>query len=419
MIANKTYLGHPTKRRKTASPDWSVLHTDLWESILNRLYVADLLSARAVCHSWCSLAEARISSLETPLFDQPPLLILPSDDDDDQGNKNSSCLYNFTQKKVCRLINIPEYMGHAHYIGSCHGWLIFYDHKEAAPCIFSPFLEVRIQLPLFRGAVVERLKIPYIEKAVVSSHPIHSKNKYWVVVIYGGSSMLGYSKCGDSEWTALKEAEADKPYCDIISYKDYIYALAKTGSIEIWDFNTCNLIPTKKMDIKPSFPRETLEFEKSVPPISSYTSRCYMVESKGDILLIMRYIDKYIPEGILVGDEENPIHLYPYMTKYFHVYKLNFDQTKWVKLESLGDHTLFLGGNHSVLLSKKKTSLFCKRNSIYFTDDYWLRMHGHPICKGHDNGRFDLEDQSIERINEDDLHKIKPAPIWIVPNPWY
>ncbi|XP_059631497.1 F-box protein At2g05970-like [Cornus florida] len=393
-MANKTHLGHPTKRRKTSSessPDWSRLPSDLWESILNQLTVVDSLRAGAVFHSWCSLAKALISSPSSPLFDQPPLLLLPTQDGD-QGNKNSRCLYNFAEKKVYKqLKNIPEHMAASH-IGSSRGWLIFLDRKKAAPFMFSPFLEVQIQLPCVAcRTFIYGLFVHPIEKAILTSHPIHSE-KYWVVVICGSSSKLAYSKCGHSEWTALNGTH--QPYCDIISYKDHVFALAETLSVEIWDFNTCLNIPTKKMDFRPSFPRKKFELDKS---LLGNSRRCYMVESKGDILLIMRYIGKRL-------------------TKVFHVYKLDFDQRRWVKLESLGDRLLFLGRNHSVSLSQESFP-FWKRNSIYFTDDYRDRKYEPHMYRGHDTGRFDLEDRSIELINKDYLQKIDPAPIWIVPNP--
>ncbi|XP_059631286.1 F-box protein KIB2-like [Cornus florida] len=361
MIANKTHLVHPTKRRKTSSPssppssstDWSRgLHTDSWESILNRLSAVELL-------------------------DQPPLLMLPCHHD--QDNKNSRCLYNLAEKKVYKqLTNIPKVLGHTRCIGSSHGWLIFLDDQKAIPYILNPFLEVWIELPIFRvtGDIYRTF-----EKAVLSADPIHSDNTYWVVVIYGvASSKLAFSRCGGSEWTALNGVH--QPYCDIIFHNHHIFALGETGSVEIWDFNT-SLIPTKKMDIRPSFPRSKFEFEN-------------VLVREADLLL----------------EEDNPMHLVcPYMTKVFHVYKLDFDLKKWVELEYLGDCMLFLGGNHSISLSHNSFPNW-KGNSVYFTDDNWDRMNG-----GHDTGRFDLEDQRTELINEDDLQKIEPAPIWIVPNP--
>ncbi|XP_059629791.1 uncharacterized protein LOC132272712 [Cornus florida] len=336
LIANKAYLGHRTKRRKTSDslPDWPGLPIDLWESILTRLSVVDLLGATTVCHSWCSLAKARISSLESPLFDQP-LVLLPGTD---QDNKIRRCLYNFAEKKAYKqLKKIPEDLVNCK--GSSHGWLIFLDPK-AIPYIFSPFLEVLIKLPPFRvsGEVcktsIDSFFVRDIKKGVLSSAPIHCDN-YWVAVIY--------------------------------------------GSVEIWDFN--NSLPKKKMEIQPIFPEKKWKFEKSLGD-NLYTIQSYIVESKGDLLLIL-------------------------------------SQKKWVELASLGDdQVLFLGPNQSVSHSAKSFP-YCKGNSIYFTDEYYCDHLGENDIYGHDTGRFDMENQSIELINEDkdDWQKIDPAPIWVVPNP--
>ncbi|XP_059652723.1 putative F-box protein At4g17565 [Cornus florida] len=421
VISKKAYLGHRIKKTKTSSesdssppsPNWSELPIELWESILNRLFVGDLLSAGAVCRSWCSVAEARKSSLESPLFDQP-LLLLPGPD---QGKKNSRCLYNFTEKKVYKqMMNIPENLGNCK--GSSHGWLIFLDH-EAFPHIFSPFLGARIQLPLFEicKTSLHCFFVQDIKKVVLSSYPSHSKNNFWVGVIYGViDRKLAFWKCGDNEWTALDGAH--QAYCDIISHHDHIIALGETASVEIWDFN--NSVPVKKMQIEPIFPEKKVEFENSLGDL--YTIQSYIVESKGDLLLIVRYIGNHVRwDGVVVHeadllDEENQCWICPYLTKLFHVYKLHFGQKKWVQVASLGDDlVLFLGRNQSVSHSAKSFPS-CKGNSIYFTDDYYSDVLAENDMYGHDTGRFDMENQSIELIDEDDWEKIQAAPIWVVPN---
>ncbi|XP_059631654.1 putative F-box protein At4g22180 [Cornus florida] len=423
VISKKTYLGNRIKRRKTSAsstpPNWSGLPTNLWKSILNRLSVVDLLSAGAVCRSWCSVAEAIKSSLESPLFDQP-LLLLPGPD---HGKKNSPCLYNFTEKKVYKqMMNIPEHLGNCK--GSSHGWLILLD-QEAFPHIFNPFLGARIQLPLFevRKTSLHCFFVRDIKKVVLSSDPIQSKNNYWVGVIYGViDPKLAFWKYGDSEWTALDGA--DHAYCDIISHHDHIIALGETASVEIWDFN--NSVPAKKMQIEPIFPEKRVEFENSLGD-DLYTIQSYIVESKGDLLLIVRYIGNHVRwDGVVVHeadllDEENQCCICSHLTKLFHVYKLDFSQKTWEQLASIGDdRVLFLGRNQSGSHSAKGFPS-CKGNSIYFTDNYYCDHLGENDMYGHDTGRFDMENQSIEVINEDedDWQKIQPAPIWVVPNPCY
>ena len=83
-----------------------------------------------------------------------------------------------------------------------------------------------------------------------------------------------------------------------------------------------------------------------------------MVESCGDLLLVVRYIGEFVDwNGTLVREEdrltEHCTHpkVCPYRTCLFHVYKLDFNEIKWVEMESLGDRALFLSGNQSVSVS--------------------------------------------------------------------
>ncbi|XP_059631588.1 probable F-box protein At1g44080 [Cornus florida] len=277
--------------------------------------------------------------------------------------------------------------------------------EEAFPYIFNPFLGARIQLPLFWvdcKTSRDCFFVREIKKVVLTSDPIHSKKNFWVVVIYGDSK-LAFWKCGDGQWTALHGAH--QAYCDIISHNNHIIALGETGSVEIWDFN--DSAPVKKMDIQPIFPEKKVEFENSLGD-DLYTIQSYVVESNGELMLIMRYIGNHVRwDGVAVHeadllDEENQCWICPHLTKQFHVYKLDFSPKKWVELEALGDdRVLFLGRNQSVSYSVNGFP-FCKGNSIYFTDNYYCDHLGENDMYGHDTGRFDMENQSIEVINEDE-----------------
>lgn len=75
--------------------------------------------------------------------------------------------------------------------------------------------------------------------------------------------------------------------------------------------------------------------------IQLYSTHCYLDESLGDILLVVRYIGKFVRDG---KQDTLPL-ICSFRTTDFKVYKLNFEREKWVKLESLGERALFLGGN--------------------------------------------------------------------------
>ncbi|GLT57087.1 hypothetical protein SLA2020_300860 [Shorea laevis] len=108
----------------------------------------------------------------------------------------------------------------------------------------------------------------------------------------------------------------------------------------------------------------------------------------------------------------------PYKTKLFQVYKLDFDRKKWMKAESLGDYSLFLGGNNESAIISTTDSSTCKANSVYFTDHRWSRrIYGNETIGGHGMGIYSMEDGSIEEIYEigSVISNVDPPPCWLVP----
>ncbi|KAA8527828.1 hypothetical protein F0562_035303 [Nyssa sinensis] len=340
--------------RRRTSPDWSKLHFDIFESILNRVSFVDMLRCKAVCDSWRSHAKAHILSFYSVLHDQPPLVTCLNEEDDDTG----VCFYNLAGEKLN--INLPKDFYINRCMGISHGCLLVLD-QNAKPYIFNPLLGFRIQLPLL---LVER-----ISKAVLTSDPILSNNNYGVAAIFDSGSKLGFSKCGGKNWTGL--GGAHKPYCDIMCCKGHIYALSDSVSVEVWDFNSS--VPVKKMDIQPLFPQKKMEFENMFR--GRYSNEYYIVESLGDLLLVVRYMENIVQFVDHLADVVSP-----YTTNIFHVYKLDFNQKKWVKLESLalGDRVLFLGVNHSVSFSAESFQ-YCKASGWWWwvvrmeTLQQWLR----------------------------------------------
>ncbi|PIA56427.1 hypothetical protein AQUCO_00700627v1 [Aquilegia coerulea] len=100
----------------------------------------------------------------------------------------------------------------------------------------------------------------------------------------------------------------------------------------------------------------------------------------------------------------------------FDVFKLDRVAVKWIKMDTLHGHVLFLGDNSSYSLSALDFKE-CKPNSIYFTDDYYEGYFAkEKIGQGpHDIGVFDLEHGTHEPHYPTNSKNIIPAPIWIEP----
>lgn len=264
------------KRRRSASSDWSGLHSDLLGSILNRLSFVDIVCFGAVCPSWLSVAKSHTSSTS-------PILMLPGDLGEEERHNlsswsehdyTSSCFYSLSGEECYTLSSNQWKLGRTRCIGSFHGsWLIL---SEDQPYIYNPFRGVSIQLPSLRsfpgftGNVrkdiyshtdndddlqveylllhtlfpqggwlrARSLKTNFINiKAVLSSDPCRSKSCCtFLSVVYNDQSRLAFCRIGDSKWTDLQAANKFSFfYMDVIWRQNHLYALSHKASVEIWD----------------------------------------------------------------------------------------------------------------------------------------------------------------------------------------
>lgn len=140
--------------------------------------------------------------------------------------------------------------------------------------------------------------------------------------------------------------------------------------------------------------------------VDKYNHKFYILESEGSLLLVVRWI------LVLRTEYQFPEHDEPYLTcsyqtNKFYVYELDSDSERWVAVDTSGNEGLFLGGNQSVSFNigdDVGRVRGWKKNSIYFTDDFWTRMDDeYAECNcyrgGYDIGSFNLGDGSIEEIS--------------------
>ncbi|KAK2643779.1 hypothetical protein Ddye_018974 [Dipteronia dyeriana] len=445
------------KRMRKSSPPssfWSELQYSIWESIFQRLSFQDVLTVQSVSTHWLSLSKTLISSKSHAQSNQIPWLLMLNPPDDDQEHKQEIQDYKRVLEIDYKRHAVEE--DHSRYtcIGSSHGWLIFLDHKASRPFLVNPFIkQVKIQLPCLNSLLgilqIEKniqlgeyfinyynksrnlvlvcyathLRQSVLHKSVLSSDPCLGVNSLGVVVIYGRARKLGYCNYGDSSWKGLEDGKF-WPYSDIICYNNNkLYALGENACVEAWDLLDGKCVPTKTMEIKLCFPLKSAKMLSDFRYL--YVCRLYLVEKLGDLLLVVRYIGEFVngdnevvQEDDLLTDEDTQPLVCPYKTLLFHVYKLDFDERKWIEVESLGDSALFLGGSHSVSVCSSVDSGY-KKNSIYFTDDYWDRMEEDYLYGGHDMGVFSLEDQSVGPIYQSSgSMKIQPPPCWVAPSLW-
>ncbi|XP_038722082.1 putative F-box protein At4g17565 [Tripterygium wilfordii] len=368
-------------------PDWSGLQPELVEFILSKLSIINMIRCQAVCSAWCLVVKTISSSGFSPW------LIVR--DDYDAG---SFCFFSTAEEDKIFKIKKHESVGRRdRCIGSSNGWLVLWDDRWV-PYLLNPFSQVRIQLPSFpwlQHAHVRQHRVSryfLFRKVILLSNPSQDKNNHAVVVIYWNmhsrATKLCFCKNGDREWTDIDGNL--EVYSDIVCHNDMLYAIGKDCSIEAWDCRGPR--PIKILSLKPLLEsRQQTGMEKFIDGrYHKIKNKYYLVESSGKLLLVVR----------------NTYYL-PYRMLYFDVYELDFNEERWVLVESIGDRVLFLGKNHSMSMSAAKSFPGCEGDSIHFTSDY--RTNGH-----YEVGVFSLGRETVKPYTV----KVRRPPLWITPNMW-
>lgn len=422
------------------------------------------LKFKSVCRSWRAIAEFELQYLVNQR--KPPLLFLPRAD----NYFPASGLAYGPNRNLCKIYNIEnnEYVNvpppprdrwimpeNSNVVGSCRrGWLLLMKKTPTLSVLLSlwnPRYDIQIHLP---DCVQNRRtdNDHWITKAALvgCDDPLVNSTEYGVVIMYG-DGILRFAKQGDSNWSELPDEKEDKLYLDVTSFGNSIIALSHGEGldlqIDVWKFitntnynnnNTSSddvaMAVVSTMKISVSRPSVTVEnMPESVPPLNyRYSSQMYVVhegeeESGGRILLVVRWIGNFVDENgklwtedeLIVqqqDEEEEEIVDCTYRTLNFYVFGLDAENKKWVRVNNLGNNqVLFVGGNQAVSWqASNDESNSIRKNSIYFTDDYWDRMEEHEYYGGHDMGIFTLEDRQIHQIFPFYLNKISP-PFWLLP----
>ncbi|KAK7363050.1 hypothetical protein VNO77_05179 [Canavalia gladiata] len=246
------------------------------------------------------------------------------------------------------------------YVGCSNGIFI----AEAEPLymyyLWNPINRELLRLPLWDA------KVP-VKLAVLSSSP---QDQNCTVMVLTGIShpAFAFYKLNrisntwitpEPQWImqdcTLTEAQSlGQPgkqqkimqFTNAVGFKGKFYALSVQGNIAvIQDIDSVPMITD-------------LSATRIVPSVSSNHLREYLLESDGELLLVYLISTKSSVHN--VDDVE--------------VYQLNSARLSWLKLESLGKRTLFVGSNCSV--SVLASELGCRKNCIYFrhplADEWWV-----------------------------------------------
>lgn len=298
-----------------------------------------------------------------------PLLLLPN------SFLNNNDIKSFLSIPTYKLhhLNLPAAQGKI-ICGSSAGWLIVIDYVSTI-ILINPLTSAHIQLPQISPNKV------LIHKAILSSEPECDPYNFVVMVIYGEKKQLAYYKARSESWEVL---EAGCYYDDVIS----------EGRRKFYAVNEHGKVVKCKVNSLPAF-KEVLE------PWSFQGNKLYLFRIEGQFFVVFRSLKDHQVSG--------------YETYKFSVFKLNVKKERYHMMGSFPSVALFLGQNQSTWLHADETKGVVG-NSIYFTDDYASGCGGGG---GHDFGRYNMEDDSVERFECWDFQNLKcieSRPIYLISN---
>ncbi|XP_077226321.1 F-box protein SKIP23-like [Tasmannia lanceolata] len=205
------------------------------------------------------------------------------------------------------------------------------------------WLDFQGQLPLMMVPDNERTETRIL-KTALSTNPISTQD-YIVVAIVTNMWKLSFYKPGDEKWTTINHEWVH--YYDVTFFKDKLYGITNSKSVVTCDFASNDF---------PKFSVITHTQE------NDGADQRYLVESSRRLLKVLRFMDWDPIDNENLG--------WPNRTEGFEDFELDEERGKWIEINSLGDHILFLGFSSSFSLSAREFPR-CKGNCILLHRRLW------------------------------------------------
>ncbi|XP_070052046.1 uncharacterized protein [Nicotiana tomentosiformis] len=231
-----------------------------------------------------------------------------------------------------------------HYHGCSYGLIVGGGKDPAEYCLFSPAarsFDRCWSIPPWDA------RIPF-KFATLSSSPFNNYKGCSVMVLTGCSnpaflvSHVGYQNKWIKQTSSLVDPNCSKRQLMIltkaIGFEGKFYALSLQGTLAVIE------------EIESKFQVTKLSRSRAVPSVFSKHFTEYLLESNGEILLIF-----------LISEQSTK------KVDKVEVYKLQIDDLSLLKLDNLGNRTIFAGTN--CCMSVNAIQLGCKSNCVYFNED--------------------------------------------------
>ncbi|XVF67995.1 hypothetical protein PTKIN_Ptkin10aG0166900 [Pterospermum kingtungense] len=190
---------------------------------------------------------------------------------------------------------------------------------------------------------------------------LDSNGNDFVLLPINGCGDLAMFKASDQKWTNIEKEEGTLfGYDDVTLYKGKFYAVSTTGRTVVVGLDS--------------------EISEVGKPVSG-SKKMFLVESKGELLLVAKY-----PSLEFEEDSSSA------WTGRFRVYKLDEAGKKWIEVNNLDNCVLFMGINSAFAAPAEDLSV-CRGNHIVFFNIFkpfgdWC------VCV------FDLENDSVGPLSK-------------------
>ncbi|XVF68067.1 hypothetical protein PTKIN_Ptkin10aG0173500 [Pterospermum kingtungense] len=407
---------------ETVRVPWDRLPACIWGLILQRLPLVDRVHASVVCKEWNSILKESVQPIWMLLFSD----LLNKDNDD-------ALMYLDLSEGTLGTLNFPKALADEDKIfGASKGWLAFYNKTENnLPYLLDPLSLTKIPLPPIPTTIVKTPKI-------VGHIEISSKDASQSVVAatFHDGKTLALCRPKDKRWTVF-EGLADKySFADLLFCDGILYAFVDSDEFEeetSFEFQThsmklaggddrvnLKLLPSGDFqDIRPVIFLDDPIEGGDIIEINS-VGVPYMVESNGELLIVVKILDGSIFEEYdsneEIDDDLPPPKLSYFRVQTFEVFKVEASDTLRVtRLSNLNGRTLFIDGVNSLSLVAGENF---SENCIYFLEDgFGHDAHGwKPDMMSRESGVFHLDNGRIERwFPSSDLTK-NDRVWWFSPN---
>ncbi|KAJ0260849.1 F-box domain-containing protein [Hirschfeldia incana] len=327
---------------------WSKLPSDLMQLVFERLGFADFQRAKSVCSPW------RYASKRSSPNNQTPWLILIP-----EKGKDHCLLFDpeENEEKLYRIKNLGVNFANSNCLATYGSWLLMQDdHQYNILYVLNIFTCEKIDLPSMKSqlSIVETEDDMFLVKLDNNRDVLiwfDEKTKDYVVIWIIQPRFLVYSRKGDKFWKQIELFN----FNDDMVYKDHnLYLYSWSRDVKVLDFSQD--IPRQVFETQVKYdysskPEDVFYYDAPDTRVWKIKTENLVVRVTGEVLRV---------KSIVLGNSD---------AWSFRIYKMDSSNSKWEKLDSLGDEeAIFLDLGITVRLAN--TSQGVNGNSIYFSGNH-------------------------------------------------